>query len=146
MAKPFRTRRRAAAGIFTLASVLAGALLVPVPTLPDDARAAIRTELRDRLPGWHIERIDPSWEGAYTVVTTCAGLELGFQLVQGHGLPADDAWIQPNDAYARERLSQISDHSGALVWYSERRRPDHLSCSDELARLGNPPINHRNFD
>jgi hypothetical protein len=132
--------------MLTLAGVLAGALVVPMPSLPDDNRAAVRTEVRNRLPGWRIERVDPSWEGGYTVVASCEGLEIGFQYVRGHGLPADDAWIQPNDDYSRDRLTALSDHFRHLVWYAERRRPKHLSCRDELARLGDPPAAPRNFD
>ena len=74
------------------------------------------------------------------MVTSCAGIELGFQYVRGHGLPADDAWIQPNDAYARERLAALSDSRRYLVWYGERVSPRHLSCQDELARSDSPLI------
>ncbi len=145
MSRSLLTHWRSAAGALTLAGVLAGALLVPVPALPDDDRAAVRSAVRDRLPGWRVERIDPSWEGAYTVVTTCAGIELGFQFVRGHGLSADDAWIQPNDAYARERLVGLSDSRRYLVWYGERVRPRHLSCQEELAR-GDSPLVPRVLD
>ena len=140
MTRSFLTHWRSAAGALTLAGVLAGALFLPVPTLADGGRDAVRREVRDRLPGWRVERIDPSWEGAYTVVTSCAGIELGFQYVRGHGLPADDAWIQPNDAYARERLAALSDSRRYLVWYGERVSPRHLSCQDELARSDSPLI------
>lgn len=146
MAFDLLRRWRAAVSALGLAGVLAGALVVPIPTLPDEARSAVRQYVRNRLPGWRIERIDSSWEGAYTVVATCAGLELGFQFVRGHGLPPDDAWIQPNDGYSRERLSEVSDNWRALVWYGERRRPRHISCSDELARMGEPPALPRIFD
>ncbi len=146
MPRPLTTHWRAAAGVLTLAGVLTGALIVPIPALADDSRAEVRREVRQRLPGWRIERIDPSWEGAYTVVTTCAGLEIGFQLVRGHGLPADDAWIQPNDAYARERLTSLSDNRRYLVWYGGRVRPDQLPCHEELARIGEPPPVTRTFD
>lgn len=146
MLKQISNRGRAAAGALVLTAAFAGALVMPIPTMPDEARGAVRREVRDRLPGWHIERVDPSWEGAYTVVTTCAGIEVGFQYVPGHGLPADDAWIQPNDAYARERLAPLSDHYRYLVWFSERERPDRLSCSDEMARFGEPPVVPRPFD
>lgn len=125
-----------AAGLLTLAGVLAGALLIPIPVLSDEGRAEVRREVRSRLPGWAIAQVDPSWEGAYTVVATCAEHEIGFQLVPGHGLPLDDAWIQPNDAYARDRLSEVSDNRRYLVWYGERLRPDQLSCREELARSG----------
>ena len=141
-----QTHWRAAGGTMALAGVLAGALLVPIPVTPDDGRTAVGLEIRDRLPGWRVERIDPSWEGAYTVVASCGRHELGFQLVRGHGLPVDDAWIHPSDAYARERLAQVSDHSRSLVWYAERRRPRQLSCQEELARLGESPDESRAFD
>lgn len=131
--------RPAMAGIL-LAGVLAGALLVPVPTTPDAAQATVRSEVRERLPGWRIDRVTPSWENAYTVVASCEGLQIGFQFVPGHGLPADDAWIQPNDAYARDRLWEVSDSRRFLVWYGERRRPQRLSCHQELARLGEAPL------
>lgn len=146
MHRIFRSHWRAAAGVLALAGVLPGALLVPMPTLPDGARVEVRRDVRSRLPGWRIERIDPSWEGAYTVVATCAGLEIGFQLVRGHGLGPDDAWIQPNDAYARERLGELSDNRRFLVWYGDRPRHDHLSCHEELARLGGPPVVPRDID
>lgn len=145
MFRPHRTPWRVAAGTLTLAGVLAGALLVPIPVMSDEGRSAVRREVRSRLPGWAIQQIDPSWEGAYTVVATCAGHEIGFQLVRGHGLPLDDAWIQPNDAYARDRLAEVSDNRRYLVWYGERLRPDQLSCREELARSGDPP-EPRDFD
>lgn len=131
---------RSAAGVLALAAVLPGALLVPIPSFPDDGRVEVRRDVRSRLPGWRIQRIDPSWEGAYTVVATCADHEIGFQLVRGHGLAPDDAWIQPNDGYARERLAELSDNRRFLVWYGERLRPGQLSCREELARLGEPPV------
>lgn len=139
-------RWHAAVATLGLAGVLLGALTVPIPAASDTGREAVRREVRYRLPGWEVRRIDPSWEGAYTVVTTCAGLELGFQYVRGHGLAPDDAWIQPNDAYSRQRLRSLSDHWRYLVWYSERRQADRLSCNEELARLGEPPVVPRIFD
>lgn len=139
-------RWRAVTGILALAGVLLGALTVPIPTASDTGRESVRREVRYRLPGWEVQRIDPSWEGAYTVVTTCAGLELGFQYVRGHGLGAEDAWIQPNDEYSRDRLRRVSDHWRYLVWYSERRDTERLSCHEELARLGEPPVVPRIFD
>lgn len=146
MHRTVRHNWRAAVGALALAAVLPSALLVPIPALPDEQRAEVRRDVRMRLPGWQIERLDPSWEGAYTVVATCAGLEIGFQLVRGHGLPAEDAWIQPNDAYARERLTDVSDNRRYLVWYDDRLRPERLSCSEEMARIGEPPAAARDFD
>lgn len=141
-----RTHWRTAVGALSLAAVFAGALTVPIPTVPDAERDEVRREVRFRLPGWRVERVDPSWEGAYTVVTRCGALELGFQYVRGHGLGPDDAWIQPNDDYARRRLRQLSDHWRYLVWYSEPRRDERLSCNEELARLGEEPFVPRSFD
>ena len=68
---------------------------------------------------------------------------MSFQVVPGHGLPVDDAWIQPTNGYARERLSRVSDHVRYLVWRGDPIRPESLSCQDEVARafdlsLGTP--------
>ena len=67
------------------------AFLAPVPALPDTMRAEVRSEVNERLPGWNIQKLDRSWEGAYTIVTSCAGKEVSFQLVPGHGLPQQKA-------------------------------------------------------
>ncbi len=90
-----------------------------------------------RLPGWHIERARSSWEGAWSVVATCGTLHLGFQLVPGHGLAPGDAWLHPEDRYARERLGSISDSWRALIWFAEPigDRTRTLSCRQEMARL-----------
>jgi hypothetical protein len=118
------------AGAFTIA------LTAPIPSLPDAGRASVRDEIGDRLPGWTVHRIDPSWEGAYTVVTTCAGREIAFQFVPGHGLPHDDAWLMPNNDYARRHLAVTSDHHRYLLWRSESADTQALSCAEEVARGG----------
>ncbi len=147
MTAPPRRHRRYLVTPLALAAALAVALSVPVPSLPDDGLTTVRAEVADRLPGWRVDRLEPSWEGSYTVVTSCAGLELDFQLVPGHGLPPEDAWVQPSDAYARARLRAVSDHWRYLVWYRDPVRPRSLSCSDELARLGGDvPVADRRFD
>jgi hypothetical protein len=132
-----RLRRNLGRGALILAS-LAGAfflaLTVPIPTLPDAGRAEVRAEVADRLPGWSVQRIDPSWENAYVVVTSCAGRELAFQFIPGHGLPRDDAWIHPHNSYARARLSATSDHARYLVWRGEKADPASMGCSEDLAR------------
>lgn len=117
-----------------LAVVLAGALWLPIPSTPDTARAFVANQVRERLPGWRIERVEPSWEGAHSVVTTCAGRRLGFQFVPGHGLPPQDAWLRPSDAYARDLLADVSDHWRHLIWYDSPALRNQLSCSEELAR------------
>src|SRR5918992_5524942 len=107
---------RGATAIGSLAAVFLLALTMPIPALPDAGRAGVRAEVANRLPGWSVQRIDPSWEGAYSVVTSCAGRELSFQFVPGHGLPRDDAWIQPHNSFTRARLGRTSDHSRYLLW------------------------------
>lgn len=136
------SRWRAGAAVAALGAVLAAALLVPVPAVADPDRATMRQTVRERLPGWRIERLVPSWEGAYTVVASCEAQRIGFQLIPGHGLGPDDAWLHPSDGYTRERLKAVSDHYRLLVWYGERRYPRSLSCLQELARLGLAPSVH----
>jgi hypothetical protein len=127
----------------TLVATFSLALLVPMPAVPDSGRATVRAEVHDRLPGWTIQRVDPSWEGAYTVVTSCAGRRISFQFVPGHGLPPEAAWIHPSNGFARERLHAVSDRLSYLVWLPGRVRQPELSCDQELARIGEPPITAR---
>jgi len=141
-----RTLRRAAAAICAMAATFLVAFLAPVPALPDARRAEVRAEVSERLPGWTIQKLDRSWEGAYTIVTRCAGKEVSFQLVPGHGLAPEDAWLHPTNDFARNRLRTLSDHRRYLVWYAEPRRPDSLSCDEELARTGEPPVTARTSD
>jgi hypothetical protein len=119
-----------------LLAVFGVALLAPMPTLPNAARAEVLASVEHRLPGWSIVRTRSSWEGAWTVVAACGGLQLGFQWVPGHGLSPGDAWLHPEDQYARTRLAVISDDRRFLVWFREPLRPRALSCSQELARTG----------
>jgi len=123
---------RTGASFIALAGVLSLSLTVPIPSLPDSGTAAVAEVINRRLPGWTVDRLDRSWEGAYAVVTTCAGRQLGFQYVPGHGLGPGDAWLQPNDLDARERLASISDHWRHLVWYDDPAIIDTLSCQEEL--------------
>src|SRR5574338_958423 len=94
MTDRLRRRRRLLVAPIALLGALAVALTAPMPSVPDDDLTTVRAEVADRLPGWRVDRLEPSWEGGYTVVTSCAGLELDFQLVPDHGLPAEDAWVQ----------------------------------------------------
>jgi hypothetical protein len=118
-----------------LGTALAAAVALPIPTLPDSGRQTIATELSQRLPGWEVERLSPSWEGAYTVVTSCAGHRIDFQLVPGHGLGPDDAWVLPADEYAYERLTTLSDHWRHLIWFGDPAMSHELACRDLLARV-----------
>jgi hypothetical protein len=139
-----KTRRRrrwrlpAPVALPLLAVAFAAALLAPLPVAPNQAQAQVVASVERRLPGWHVERARSSWEGAWSVVATCGTLHLGFQLVPGHGLAPGDAWLHPEDRYARERLGTISDSWRALIWFSEPigLRTKTLSCRQEMARLG----------
>ena len=130
MPRIFRSRWQAPAVVGTRLAACAIALNIPSPSLPAVGRAAVLTLVSERLPGWTIQRLDPSWEGGYTVVTSCAGKEVAFQFVPGHGLPAEDAWLHPSNEYARQRLTVVSDHWRYLLWRADpRRRPDPPSPS-----------------
>jgi hypothetical protein len=138
---PRRRRRRrlpTPVALALLAVAFAAALLAPLPVAPNQARAQVVANVERRLPGWHVERARSSWEGAWSVVATCGTLHLGFQLVPGHGLRPGDAWLHPEDRYARERLGTISDSWRALIWFAEPIGPrtKTLSCRQEMARLG----------
>jgi hypothetical protein len=145
--RPSQPRRRrrwrvpAPAAIALLLAVFGAALLAPLPTMPNSARAEVLTSVESRLPGWSIEQTRSSWEGAWTVVATCGRLRLGFQWVPGHGLSHGDAWLHPEDEYASQRLAVISDDTRFLVWFREPALPRALSCRQELARPGP----HRNI-
>ena len=126
-------RLRSGTSLLALAGVLAISLSVPIPSLPDSGRQAVMHEVNQRLPGWTVERLERSWEGAYSVVAWCAGREMGFQFVPGHGLPAGSAWLQPNDSSARDRLRGVSDSWRYLVWYANPAMMNTLSCQEEIA-------------
>jgi hypothetical protein len=135
---PRRIRPRAGAAAFLAAAALAASLWLPIPSVPDAGRNAVLGQVERRLPGWDVDRLNPSWEGAYTVVATCAGRTLSFQYVPGHGLPRQDAWLQPSDEFARDRLRLVSDHRRYLIWFARGDDADTLSCSEELARHPEP--------
>ena len=139
-------RWRTGAPFVALAAALAIGLATPVPSIPDDDRAAVMDAVQERLPGWSVERLEPSWEGAYTVVTMCAGRQVGFQFVPGHGLPPDDAWIQPNDGFSRDRLRGVSDHWRHLVWYDDPALMNTLSCNEEIAGGEQTSMDERRHD
>ena len=137
---------RTGASFVALAGVLALSLTVPIPSSPDDGEAAVARVVEDRLPGWTVEHIKRSWEGAYSVVTTCAGRQMGFQYVPGHGLGPNNAWLQPNDLYSRERLATISDHWRHLVWYDDPAIVATLSCQDEIAGGNETSFDRAGYD
>ncbi len=146
MTLPRNSRWRFGVALATLAAAFALALNVPIPTAPDVDRARVMAEVGERLPGWRVKRLHPSWEGAYSVVTACAGHEIGFQFVPGHGLPIHDAWLQPTDDYSRDRLRLVSDHWRQLVWYGSPVATNSLSCSDEVAGRARTSMESRRHD
>jgi hypothetical protein len=119
-----------------LLAVFGVALLAPMPAMPNNARSEVLASVENRLPGWSIVRTRSSWEGAWAVVAACGPLQLGFQWVPGHGLSPGDAWLHPEDKYARNRLAVVSDDNRFLVWFRDPLRPRELSCRQELARTG----------
>jgi hypothetical protein len=110
-----------------------GALTVPIPAVPDATADQMIDTIEQRLPGWDVERIGPSWEGAYTVVTACADETVSFQLIPGHGLPEAVAWVRPGDERSHRRLVRVSDHDRYLVWFEEHPAPPQLACIDDVA-------------
>jgi hypothetical protein len=133
-----RWRLPTPAALALLALAFVAALVVPLPVANNEARAEVMASVEERLPGWQIERAQSSWEGAWSVVATCGTLQLGFQLVPGHGLRPGDAWLHPEDGYTRQRLGSISDSWRSLVWLASPigSRTKSLSCRHEMARLG----------
>jgi hypothetical protein len=124
---------RALATVPLLGAVLGLALWMPIPATGNPQLDNVVGEVHERLPGWRIVRANASWEGGYTVVAACGARQLGFQYVPEHGLPEGAAWIQPNDAYARNRLEYSSDHPEYLVWYPNPARERTLTCRSQLA-------------
>lgn len=134
-----RTRLRAGAGLVALLPLLAFALWVPIPRVGNAGADRVLEAASERLPGWSIVRATDSWEGGYAVVASCGPRTMGFQVVPGHGLPLEDAWLQPNDAYAESRLRHVSDYPTFLIWRAHPLISRTLSCSEELARPATPP-------
>ena len=142
-----RSRLRILAGGLALVALTAAALWAPIPRVGDPGVARVLAAVHTRLPGWSVLTATDTWEGGYAVVASCGARQIGFQYVPGHGLPPRDAWIQPNDQYARGRLQEVSDYSTVLVWRAQPITNRTLSCRQELARinsldggLGNGPL------
>jgi hypothetical protein len=131
-----RTHRplRVLAGVVALAALTAAALWAPIPRLGNPGVARVLGQVHARLPGWSVLSATDTWEGGYAVVASCGARQIGFQVVPGHGLPPQDAWLQPNDQYARSRLQEVSDYSTVLVWRAVPITDRTLSCRQELAR------------
>lgn len=126
---------RRVAGILALPAVLVAALWVPIPHLGDQGAEQVVASVEQRLPGWTVRRAIGTWEGGYAVVASCGASELGFQVVHGHGLPDQDVWLQPNDAFTRSRLEEVTDYASYLIWRGSPFVERSLSCAEELARV-----------
>jgi hypothetical protein len=134
MSPTLRTLGRRVVVTLALAGVALLALLAPIPTSGNSGCAVLMSQLEQRLPGWHLVRASESWESAFTVVAECGGRLVGFQYVPEHGLPAGDAWLQPDDDFSRSRLAEVTDSHRYLVWRQRPRTDDSLSCREEIAR------------
>jgi hypothetical protein len=117
-----------------LGAVFGLALWAPIPTGPNAARADVMAQVQQRFPGWRIARASSSWEGGWSVVVSCGTRHVGFQLVPGHGLPAGDAWLHPEDRYSHARLAASSDNRTYLIWYRDAKHARSVSCRTQVAR------------
>ncbi len=131
-----RYRARVLLAALSLVALTATALWAPIPHVGDPGVQRVVAQVQERFPGWRVIQATSTWEGAYAVVAGCGGQQIGFQFVPGHGLPPQDAWIQPNDEFARSRLQEVSDYSTVLVWRARPITDRTLSCREELARSG----------
>ncbi len=141
-----RLKLRTGGYAILLGFVLAVALTLPIPGTPDPARGTLVHQIGQRLPGWKVDRVDHSWEGAFTVVATCVGREISFQYVPEHGLQLGDGWLQPSDPYSRKRLAELSDHYRYLIWFAQPAMKHTLSCREELARQRVTPARSDGID
>jgi hypothetical protein len=137
------TRRlRRAAALLALPLLLGLALWAPIPKVGDPGIDRVVAQVHTRLPGWHVVRATDTWEGGYAVVASCGMHEMGFQVVPGHGLPPDDAWLQPNDSYARISLEKVSDYPTFLIWRARPAIDRTLNCNGGLTQVVS--VNARN--
>ncbi len=129
------TRLRSVAALPALPLLFLVALWAPIPKVGDPGIDRIVAQVHERMPGWDVVRATDTWEGGYAVVASCGAQEMGFQFVPGHGLPPNDAWLQPNDEYARLWLEQVSDYPTFLIWRATPQTDRILSCDGQLAQV-----------
>ena len=133
------TRLRRLAALLALPLLFVVALWAPIPRVGDPGINRVVAQVHERMPGWDVVRATDTWEGGYAVVASCGAREVGFQVVPGHGLPPDDAWLQPNDWYTRIWLEQVSDYPTFLIWRARPQTDRTLSCDRELAQAAVVP-------
>ena len=125
---------RRVAALLAFPLMLGVAFWAPIPKVGDPGIDRVVAQVHARLPGWDVVRATDTWEGGYAVVATCGTHEMGFQVVPGHGLPPDDAWLQPNDWSARIWLEQVSDYPTFLIWRARPVVDRTLSCDQHIAQ------------
>jgi hypothetical protein len=129
------TRLRRLAALFALPLLFVVALWAPIPKVGDPGIEHVVAQVHARMPGWDVVGATDTWEGGYAVAASCGTEEMGFQVVPGHGLPPNDAWLQPNDDATRIWLEQISDYPTFLIWRAHPQTDRTLSCDRELAQV-----------
>ena len=137
---PAATTYRYKTGKVTLGTfylLLGAALWAPIPKVGNPGIDRVVAQVHARLPGWDVVGATDTWEGGFAVVASCGRQEMGFQVVPGHGLPPDDAWLQPNDWSARIWLEQVSDYPTFLIWRARPAIDRTLICDRELAQAAN---------
>jgi len=130
---------RRVAALLALPLLFVVAVWAPIPRVGDPGIDRVVAQVHARMPGWDVLRAMDTWEGGYAVVASCGVREVGFQVVPGHGLPPNDAWLQPNDWYASIWLEQVSDYPTFLIWRAEPQTDRTLSCDQQLTQAAAIP-------
>jgi hypothetical protein len=128
------TRLRRGAALLALPLLFVVALWAPIPKVGDPGIDRVVAQVHARMPGWAVVGATDTWEGGYAVAASCGAQEMGFQVVPGHGLPPNDAWLQPNDEYTRISLEQVSDYPTFLIWRAHPQTDRTLNCDRQLAQ------------
>jgi len=140
---------RRVAALLALPLLFVVAVWAPIPKVGDPGIDRVVAQVHARMPGWDVLRATDTWEGGYAVVASCGAREVGFQVVPGHGLPPNDAWLQPNDWTTRISLEQISDYPTFLIGRAQPQTDRTLGCDQQLTQAATVParsgVNARNI-
>jgi len=132
-------RLRRVAALLALPLLFVVAVWAPIPRVGDPGIDRVVAQVHARMPGWDVLGATDTWEGGYAVVASCGAREVGFQVVPGHGLPPNDAWLQPNDWTTRISLEQISDYPTFLIWRAQPQTDRTLGCDQQLTQAATVP-------